>query len=204
ELFQDLDRRLTNVVQLGYNYEELPLQIRYTVDDLVLCQHAMVGMPVLDSSEKGRSLLYGKLPGAYENARQESPQDCHTWKLKALDFLQDLTPATDFPTTMILQTIRINELLLVAVPGEMSIEMGQRLKQAVLQTAQHTRQSITYVAIVGLANQYISYFTTPEEYALQHYEGASTLYGPASGPVITARLGYLVAQMAAQTTPPAL
>jgi neutral ceramidase len=140
----------------------------------------------------------------YEGARQESPQGCHTWKLKALDFLQDLIPATDFPTTMTLQTIRINELLLVAVPGELNTAMGQRVKQAVLQVAQHTQQGMTQVAIVGLANQYISYFTTPEEYALQHYEGASTLYGPASGPVIAARLGYLVAQMAARTTPPAL
>jgi neutral ceramidase len=105
---------------------------------------------------------------------------------------------------MTLQTMRINELLLIAVPGEMSTEMGQRLKQAVLQSAQYTHQGITQVAIVGLANQYISHFTTPEEYALQHYEGASTLYGPASGPVIAARLGYLVTQMAALTTPPAL
>jgi neutral ceramidase len=103
-----------------------------------------------------------------------------------------------------LQTIRINELLLVAVPGEMSTEMGQRLKQAALRNAQHTQQGITHVAIVGLANQYISYFTTPEEYALQHYEGASTLYGPASGPVIAARLVYLVTQMAARTTAPVL
>ena len=62
---------------------------------------------------------------------------------------------------MTLQTIRINELLLVAVPGEMSTEMGQRLKQAVLQAAQYTRQSITHVAIVGLANQYISYLRPP-------------------------------------------
>ena len=204
DLFQDLDTRLTDAVHLGYNYEELPLQIPYTADDLELCQQAMVGVPVLGGSEEGRSLLYGKLLGVYEGARQESPQGCHTWKLKALDFLQDLIPATDFPTTMTLQTMRINELLLVAVPGEMSTEMGQRLKQAVLQAAQHTRQSLTHVAIVGLANQYISYFTTPEEYALQHYEGASTLYGPASGPVIAARLEYLVTQMAALTTPPAL
>ena len=204
ELFQDLDRRLTDAVQLGYNYEELPLQIPHTVDDLVLCQQAMVGMPVLGGSEEGRSPLYGKLLGVYEGARQESPQGCHTWKLKALDFLQDLIPDTDFPTTMTLQTIRINELLLVAIPGAISTEMGQRLKQAVLQAAQHTRQGIMHVAIVGLANQYISYFTTPEEYALQHYEGASTLYGPASGPVIAARLGHLVTQMAALTTPPAL
>jgi neutral ceramidase len=204
ELFQDLDTRLTDAVQLGSNYEELPLQIPYTVDNLVLCQHAMVGMPVLGGSEEGRSLLYGKLPGVYEGARQESPQGCHTWKLKALDFLQDLIPAKDFPTTMILQTIRINALLLVAVPGEVSSEMGQRLKQAVLQAAQYTHQSITQVAIVGLANQYISYFTTPEEYDMQHYEGASTLYGAASGPVIAARLGYLVMQMATLTTSPVL
>jgi neutral ceramidase len=170
----------------------------------VWCQDAMVGMPVLGGSEEGRSLLYGKLLGVYEGARQEPPQGCHTWKLQALDFLQDLVPATDFPMTMTLQTMRINELLLVAVPGEMSTEMGQRLKKAALQAAQHTRQTITHVAIVGLANQYLSYFTTPEEYALQHYEGASTLYGPASGPVIAARLAYLVTQMAALTTPPAL
>jgi neutral ceramidase len=204
ELFQELAPRLTDAVQLGYNYEELPLQTPYTVDNLVLCQHAMVGAPVLGGTEEGRLSLHGKLPGAYEGARQESPQDCHTWKLPALDFLQDLRPATDFPTTMTLQTMRINELLLVAVPGEMSTEMGQRLKRTVLQAAQHTHQSMTHVAIIGLANQYISYFTTPEEYALQHYEGALTLYGPASGPVMAARLGYLVTQMAELTTPPAL
>jgi neutral ceramidase len=204
EIFQELDMRLTDAVQLGYNYEELPLHIPYTVDDLVLCQQAMVGVPVLGGSEEGRSVLHGQLLGVYEGARQESPQDCHTWKLKALDFLQDLIPTTDFPTTMTLQTMRINELLLVAVPGEMSTEMGQRLKRTVLQAAQNTHQNLTHVAIIGLANQYVSYFTTPEEYALQHYEGASTLYGPASGPVIAARLGYLVTQMAELTTPPAL
>jgi hypothetical protein len=33
------------------------------------------------------------------------------------------------------------------------------------------------VVISGLANEYLSYFTTPEEYDLQHYEGAATLYG---------------------------
>jgi neutral ceramidase len=205
ELFQDLDTRLTDTVQLGYNYEELPLQIPYTVDDQVLCQQAMVGVPVLGGSEEGQSpSSLGEHLGVYEGARQESPQGCHTWKLKALGFLQDLIPDRDFPTTMTLQTIRINELLLVAVPGEISTEMGQRLKQASLQAAQYTRQGITQVAIIGLANQYISYFTTPEEYAMQHYEGASTLYGPASGPVLAARLGYLVAQMATRATPPAL
>jgi len=34
------------------------------------------------------------------------------------------------------------------------------------------------VLIAGLSNTYGHYITTPEEYAVQRYEGASTLYGP--------------------------
>ena len=35
--------------------------------------------------------------------------------------------------------------------------------------------------ISGLANEYIDYFTTPQEYDAQHYEGGATIYGRASG-----------------------
>lgn len=101
-----------------------------------------------------------------------------------------------------LQTIQINGLLLVTVPGEMTTEMGQRVKQVALQAAQRMNQGIEQVTVVGLANQYVSYFTTPEEYTLQHYEGASTLYGPASGPFIAERLVRLVGQMADETNQP--
>ncbi len=45
--------------------------------------------------------------------------------------------------------------------------------------------------LIGLANEYASYFTTPEEYAAQHYEGASTLYGTYSGPLLADRLRQL-------------
>jgi len=204
DLFQQLDTRLTDAVQLSPNYEEVSLQAPHTVDDLVLCQDAMVGVPVVGRSEEGPSSLYGPPLGVYEGGRQEVPQGCHTWKRQALNFLQGLVPAIDFPTTLILQTIRINELLLVTVPGEMTTEMGQRVKQAALQAAQRTQQGITHVAIVGLSNQYVSHFTTPEEYALQHYEGASTLYGPASGPFMAARLVRLVEQMATTTALPVL
>ena len=43
---------------------------------------------------------------------------------------------------------------------------------------------ITHVVISGLANEYLSYFTTPEEYQRQHYEGGSTLYGEFSSNLI--------------------
>lgn len=34
-----------------------------------------------------------------------------------------------------------------------------------------------YVVIAGPANTYAHYVTTPEEYDVQRYEGASTLFG---------------------------
>ena len=35
-----------------------------------------------------------------------------------------------------------------------------------------------YVVIAGPANTYAHYVTTKEEYAVQRYEGASTIFGP--------------------------
>jgi len=35
-----------------------------------------------------------------------------------------------------------------------------------------------HVVISALANTYANYITTPEEYYVQRYEGASTIYGP--------------------------
>ena len=34
------------------------------------------------------------------------------------------------------------------------------------------------VVIAGLSNTYSDYIATPEEYNVQRYEGASTIYGP--------------------------
>mgnify|MGYP001160591952 CR=1 FL=1 len=42
---------------------------------------------------------------------------------------------------------------------------------------------VARVVINGYANAYCSYLTTPEEYDVQRYEGASTLYGRWSLPV---------------------
>ena len=38
---------------------------------------------------------------------------------------------------------------------------------------------------MGLTNEFIQYITTPEEYDRQHYEGGSTIYGPAEGAAMT-------------------
>jgi neutral ceramidase len=51
------------------------------------------------------------------------------------------------------------------------------------------------VAVISLANGYLNYITTWEEYSAQHYEGASTTYGPGSAGVIAEQLAQLVAEL---------
>jgi neutral ceramidase len=196
ELFQELDFRLTDAVQLDSNYEEVSFLVPHIVDDMAVCQQAMVGVPVPESAVAERALSYGLTLGTQAGGRLAAPQGCQTWKRQALGPLQDLNPTTDFPSTLTVQTLRINDLLLLAVPGEMTVEMGRRVQQAALQQAAYTHQGMKQAVLVGLANHHVGYFTTPEEYTQQHYEGAATLYGQASGPFIASRVLRLVEQMA--------
>ncbi len=76
------------------------------------------------------------------------------------------------PTVVPFQILQIGQLKIAAVPAEITTMAGRRLRKAV------KRDPSEIVVIAGLSNAYTSYVTTPEEYALQHYEGASTQFGP--------------------------
>ena len=80
------------------------------------------------------------------------------------------------PTQMPVQIIRIGQLVIIGVPGEATTMSGRRIRKVVLDNLQGTR--VTSAVIAGLTNQYTGYITTPEEYDKQHYEGASTEFGP--------------------------
>lgn len=75
------------------------------------------------------------------------------------------------------QLFVIGSLVLVAVSGEFTTMAGRRLKSDMKLTAQSAGFNFD-VVIAGLSNMYTSYIATPEEYQVQRYEGASTLYGP--------------------------
>lgn len=53
-----------------------------------------------------------------------------------------------------------------------------------------------HVVITGLANTYCDYVTTPEEYSVQRYEGASTIYGPYTLPGFIQEFNKLAVAMA--------
>jgi neutral ceramidase len=83
----------------------------------------------------------------------------------------------------------IGDLTIGTLPGEFTTMLGRRLAAAIAEAAP-TRDR---VLLVGLANEYLSYFTTEAEYDLQHYEGGSMLYGPGAAGKIEGLLRTLAA-----------
>lgn len=84
------------------------------------------------------------------------------------------------PAIVPIQLFRLGQLVIVGVPGEFSTMAGRRLRDTVAEAilAVQPDQAPLYVVIAGLSNEYTHYITTYEEYQVQRYEGASTLYGP--------------------------
>lgn len=79
-----------------------------------------------------------------------------------------------------LQIIQIGDLIIIGAPGEFTTMAGRRLRQTVYDTlkAKGMTSEDTVVVIAGLANSYSHYITTYDEFQVQRYEGASTLFGP--------------------------
>ncbi|XP_071438789.1 neutral ceramidase [Hetaerina americana] len=72
-------------------------------------------------------------------------------------------------------------VVVAAVPGEFTTMAGRRIRDAIseeIEAVVGPSGRPLAVAIAGLSNTYSDYVTTPEEYTVQRYEGASTIYGP--------------------------
>ncbi|HOB29285.1 MAG TPA: neutral/alkaline non-lysosomal ceramidase N-terminal domain-containing protein [Bacillota bacterium] len=79
------------------------------------------------------------------------------------------------PEVLPVQIIKIGQLKLLAVPGEFTTMSGRRLTEEV-QSIFGDSDGLCLIA--GPSNAYADYIATREEYLMQHYEGASTIFGP--------------------------
>ncbi|KAH9672706.1 Neutral ceramidase 2 [Citrus sinensis] len=86
------------------------------------------------------------------------------------------------PSILPVQILRIGQLVILNVPGEFTTMAGRRLRDAIkmslISGGGGQFNSNVHIVIAGLTNTYSQYVTTFEEYQVQRYEGASTLYGP--------------------------
>jgi len=86
-----------------------------------------------------------------------------------------LFPCPLVPHVLPLHLLRIGSVAIAGVPAEFTSTAGLRLKGDLLAASGGT---LTHVAVSNYSNGYSGYVATEEEYGAQHYEGASTLYGP--------------------------
>ncbi|KAM7522112.1 hypothetical protein LguiA_012014 [Lonicera macranthoides] len=86
------------------------------------------------------------------------------------------------PSILPIQILRIGQMVILSVPGEFTTMAGRRLRDAVKMVltsgSNGEFNGNVHVVIAGLTNTYSQYVTTFEEYQVQRYEGASTLFGP--------------------------
>lgn len=85
----------------------------------------------------------------------------------ALDWVPEVLPH---------QVFVVGNLAIVGIPYEATTMSGRRIRAQVAKQLAGT--GVTTVVIAGLANTYSGYLATPEEFATQQYEGASTEFGP--------------------------
>lgn len=113
---------------------------------------------------------------------------CQGLKPILLDVGEVQKPYAWTPNVVDVQVFRVGQFIIIVSPGEASTMAGRRWKDAV-----STESTVLFhddhepdvdpapspvVVLGGPANSYTHYITTEEEYSIQRYEGASTLYGP--------------------------
>jgi neutral ceramidase len=155
---------------------------------------ATPGLPLFTGSEEGRGPLYDVTQQPFEG--KASPVDFPPDPAQGHKIVvpTGYVSAGSTPKAVPLTVARVGERLIGTIPGEMTVDMGRRVRAALAKAAP---LGVTGVQLSGLANEYLSYFVTPEEYDAQHYEGGSTMYGREASVLMQEELVKLVGQLRA-------
>ncbi|CAG7837769.1 unnamed protein product [Allacma fusca] len=112
-------------------------------------------------------------------APSQQQLSCQHPKPILLDVGETHFPYDWVPAIVETQMIKIGNVYLIGFPGELTTMSGRRMRNAVKKIADEIGPESDSIAIVaGLTNVYTHYVATFEEYQMQRYEAASTLYGP--------------------------
>ncbi|KAK4077119.1 uncharacterized protein Triagg1_4086 [Trichoderma aggressivum f. europaeum] len=102
---------------------------------------------------------------------------CQQPKPVLLDVGEISTPYAWTPNIVDIQALRVGQFVIIVSPSEATTMAGRRWKAAVAKEAATFLDEDPIVVLGGPANSYSHYCATPEEYDIQRYEGASTLFG---------------------------
>lgn len=91
------------------------------------------------------------------------------------DLFREMLPRL-FPDHAVSVSLRLGDLLIVGVPGEMAASLGLKIKSAA-----GTRTGAAHPVIGGLADAWLSYMLPADEYRRGGYESSVSFYGEALG-----------------------
>jgi neutral ceramidase len=157
---------------------------------------AVFGRPYFTGSEEGRGPLFDATGVSLEGERLPAGAGPQGRK----DPGRTDVDGSLVPRAVPLAAVRVGDRAIVTVPGEMTVELGRRTRAAARAALGGT---VRDVVIAGYANEYASYFTTPEEFDAQHYEGGTTLYGRLSGAFLAEQVGELAGTLRGPRAPAA-
>ncbi|PMB67061.1 Neutral ceramidase [Beauveria bassiana] len=128
-----------------------------------------------DSGKPSASPLWRVVSGLIK-APSAKQKKCQAPKPVLLDVGELETPYPWTPNLIDVQMLRVGQLVIIISPSEATTMSGRRWRDAVAKEATAFVED-PVVVLGGPANSYAHYLATPEEYDVQRYEGASTLYG---------------------------
>ncbi len=192
EAWQDAGKKLSRTPRMDVRWTRSCFCGRSTATGPV-ADKGVVGAGFLTGSEEGRGPLFDLTGVPLEG--KTSPVDDPVQGRKIQVDVASPPPATVY------SVLRIGDGALATVPGEPTKEVGVRVRKAVL--AELAPAGVKSITIAGLAQDFIQYITTPEEYGTQSYEGASTLYGKNQATFMQERLAELARAMATGAAAPA-
>ncbi|DBA00071.1 TPA: hypothetical protein N0F65_003737, partial [Lagenidium giganteum] len=133
------------------------------------------GVAGLTEGELKANPLYQAIGGVIKEA-PSWVKECHTANKVPLLATGSMSPVPWTPEILPLQVVKIGQIGLAITNFEVSTMSGRRIRKTV--KAVLKKAGVTQVEVVSISNAYAQYLTTREEYMKQHYEGASTLFGP--------------------------
>lgn len=127
------------------------------------------------------------VPFAYH--RQEIELPPNSWHPKFMetggaeyglteDLLREMLPKI-YPHKTASVSLRVGDLLVVGIPGEMAAELGRKIKQSASK-----QTGVPCPVIGGLADEWDSYILPAAEYRLGGYEASVSFYGETLGETI--------------------
>ena len=129
-----------------------------------------------DSGDPDANPLWAAVKNLLKKPSKEQ-EECHGEKPILLDVGEMTEPYAWAPNVVDIQAFRVGQFLIVTSPSEVGTMAGRRWREAVASEAESFLDEDPIVVLTSPANTYAHYVTTPEEYDVQRYEGASTLYG---------------------------